>query len=254
MSEAVVSASRGVILEACVASVAQARAAALAGADRVELCGPGDGGTTPSLGLLEACKAALDVPVHVMVRAHTEHFVVNPEWRDVMLRDIQHVIRSGADAIVIGPLTASGDIDIATTSAFVDAAGNTPVVFHRAFDQVPDQLRALDALIALGVQVVLTSGGMKTALEGASMLSRLQERAGTQLSIMAGGGVRSHNVGQLLDAAPLRVVHARATDPEDFARTAAALRAWENARASLSASASATLTAGSTITSTRIHQ
>ncbi len=245
MSEGVVSASRRVVLEACVASVAQARAAVVAGADRVELCGPGDGGTTPSLGLLEACKAVLDVPVHVMVRAHTEHFVVNTEWRDIMVHDIRKVIHSGADAIVIGPLTDSREIDIATTGAFVEAAGNTPVVFHRAFDQVRDQLRALDALIALGVQVVLTSGGMKTALEGASMLSRLQERAASRLTIMAGGGVRARNVGELLDAAPLRAVHARATDPEDFARTATALRRWEAARA--------TSTATSTATPTRKH-
>jgi copper homeostasis protein len=84
--------------------------------------------------------------------------------------------------------------------------------------------------MSVGVQVVLTSGGKKTALEGASMLSRLQEHAGSQLIIMAGGGIRSHNVAQLLEAAPLRAVHARATDPEDFARTAAALRSWEAAR------------------------
>jgi copper homeostasis protein len=230
MSEAGVSASRAVVLEACVASVAQARAAVAAGADRVELCGPGDGGTTPSLGLLSACKEALSVPVHVMIRAHTEHFVVNSEWRDIMQRDIRSAIQAGADAIVIGPLTSSGDIDVDTTRAFVEAAGNAPVVFHRAFDQVQDQLRALESLMSVGVQVVLTSGGKKTALEGASMLSRLQEHAGSQLIIMAGGGIRSHNVAQLLEAAPLRAVHARATDPEDFARTAAALRSWEAAR------------------------
>ncbi len=176
----------------------------------------------------------MHVPVHVMIRAQTEHFVVDHAWRAIMRRDIQLAVGAGADAIVIGPLTDAGDIDIQTTRAFIEVAGSTPVVFHRAFDQVRDQLRAIDALMSLGVQVVLTSGGQKSALEGAGMLSRLQERAGSQLTIMAGGGIRSHNVGALLDAAPLRAVHARATDPEDFARTAAALQGWADARISTS--------------------
>lgn len=215
-----------VLLEACVDSLAQARAAVSAGASRVELCGPGDGGTTPSMGLLEACLAALDVPVHVMIRGHTSDFVVTDDWRAIMRRDIAHAVRAGAHAVVIGPLTPDQEIDIATTREFIRCAEHVPVVFHRAFDRVPDQLRALDALLELGVSAVLTSGKHALAVDGALELARLQAIAGERLVIMAGGGVRADNVRALLEAAPLRAVHARATDPEVFAATAAALRAY----------------------------
>ncbi len=213
-------------LEACVATLAQARAAVDAGATRVELCGPGDGGTTPSMGLLEECLSSLAVPVHVMIRGHTEDFVVTPEWRSVMTRDIQHAVRAGAHAVVIGPLTAGREIDVSTTQAFVESAEHIPVVFHRAFDQVADQLRAIDALLALGLSAALTSGGRSRALDGAAVLAQLQERARDRLTIMAGGGVRADNVGALMRAVPLRAVHARATEPAVFAATALALREY----------------------------
>lgn len=214
----------GVVLEACVATLAQARAAVAAGATRVELCGPGDGGTTPSMGLLEECLRVLQVPVHVMIRGHTEHFMVDAEWRAIMQRDITNAVRAGAQAVVIGPLTRTGEVDVETARAFVEVAEHLPVVFHRAFDQVPDQTRALDTLMALGISAVLTSGGQARALDGAEVLAELQARAGDRLTIMAGGGIRADNVDALLQAAPLRAVHARATEPSVFAETAAALR------------------------------
>jgi copper homeostasis protein len=221
-----VSATDSIVLEACVATIPQALAAVAAGASRVELCGPGDGGTTPSIGLLEECLSALQVPVHVMIRGHTEDFVVSSEWRAIMQRDIQHSVRTGAHAVVIGPLTLNGEIDVDTTRAFVECAQHVPVVFHRAFDRVADQDRALDTLMALGVSTVLTSGGEARALDGAAVLDRLHAAAGDRLTIMAGGGVRADNVRALLETAPLRAVHARATDPHVFAETAAALRAY----------------------------
>jgi len=215
-----------VVLEACVATLAQARAAVDAGATRVELCGPGEGGTTPSMGLLEECLSSLAVPVHVMIRGHTEDFVVSTDWRTIMARDVWHAVQAGAHAVVIGPLTASGEVDVATTRALLESAEHVPVVFHRAFDRVPDQSRALDTLIELGISAVLTAGGQSRALDGALVLAQLQARAGDRLTIMAGGGVRSDNVGPLLRAAPLRAVHARATEPEVFAATAVALREY----------------------------
>lgn len=220
------SGSAGVVLEACVATLPQARAAVSAGADRVELCGPGDGGTTPSMGLLEECLSLLNVPVHVMIRGHTEDFVVSREWRAIMQRDIRHAVRAGAHAVVIGPLTSTGALDSDTTRAFVECAEHVPVVFHRAFDRLADQNRALDTLLGLGISAVLTAGGASRAVDGASVLARLQAAAGDRLTIMAGGGVRADNVRALLEIAPLRAVHARATDPGVFAETASALRAY----------------------------
>ncbi len=219
-----------VLVEACVASVAQARAAAAAGADRLELCGPGNGGTTPSLALVEACVAAVFVPVHVMIRPHDDGFVIDDAWRPVMARDITHSIRAGARGVVFGALHQDGTVDAGTTATLVAAAEGAPVVFHRAFDAVPDQDAALDTLRALGVHGVLTSGAHARAVDGAATLRRLQERAGSALTIMAGGGVRADNVHTLLDDTHLHAVHARATDPPVFAAVVSAVRAWSSAQ------------------------
>lgn len=193
-------------------SAAQAVAAVAAGADRVELCGPGDGGTTPSLALIEACLAAVDVPVHVMIRPHVGGFVVETDWLAIMRRDLTLARGVGAHGFVSGALTAAGQVDVSAMRVLLDVAHDLPVVFHRAFDQTSDAPRALDTLCALGVAAVLTSGHAPSAVEGAKQLAALQQQAGASLTVMAGGHVRATNVAQLLAISPLRAVHARGTD------------------------------------------
>ncbi len=216
-----------VLVEACVASTEQAVAAEAAGADRLELCGPGDGGTTPTLGLLEQCLASVRVPIHVMIRPHADGFEMHRAWHTVMQRDIALSVKAGATGVVMGALDG-GQVDVACVQACVQAAHGAPVVFHRAFDRVSDQERALDMLIALGVRGVLTAGGPERAVDGAEMLARLQQRAGHRLTVIAGGGVRADTVGELLDRAVLREVHVRATDSEVFADAVRAVRGWMN--------------------------
>ena len=201
------------LVEACCDSVATARAAAAAGAGRVELCGPGDGGTTPSLGLLARCRDAVSVPLHVMIRPHVRDFCYDADDLAVMLRDIESAKAIGADGVVIGPLRADGTIHREQVAQLVAHARPLRVTFHRAFDRTPDQMAALDVLLETGVDLVLTSGGAPTALDGADRLAALQARAGDRLTVLAGGGIRSANIRALLDRAPLREVHARATDP-----------------------------------------
>ena len=214
-----------VLVEACVASTEQAIAAETNGADRLELCGPGDGGTTPSLGLLEQCLASVRIPVHVMIRPHADGFEMPRAWHAVMQRDIALSMQAGATGVVMGALDG-GHIDEACVQACVQAADGAPVIFHRAFDRIADQERALKTLMALGVRGVLTAGGPARAVDGAAMLAWLQRRAGTRLTVIAGGGVRADTVAPLLDRAALREVHVRATDSAVFADTVRAVRAW----------------------------
>ena len=201
------------LVEACCDSVSTARAAVAAGAGRVELCGPGDGGTTPSLGLLARCREAITVPLHVMIRPHVRDFLYDEEELDVMGGDIVAAKSVGADGVVIGPLRADGTIHVEQVAELVALAQPLRVTFHRAFDRTPDQRTALETLIEAGVDLVLTSGGAPTALAGASTLAALQAQAGDRLTVLAGGGIRGDSIRALLDRAPLREVHARATDP-----------------------------------------
>jgi len=201
------------LVEACCDSVATARAAEQFGAGRIELCGPGDGGTTPSLGVMARCREELTVPIHVMIRPHTRDFLYDEDDIDVMANDIIAAKSLAIDGVVLGPLQANGHIHSQQLAELVALARPMKVIFHRAFDRVPDQRMALDVLLLHGVDGILTSGGARTALEGAEALRRLQQQAGARLTVMAGGGVRSDTARDLVAVSRLREIHARGTDP-----------------------------------------
>jgi copper homeostasis protein len=201
------------LVEACCDSVHTARAAQQFGAGRVELCGPGDGGTTPSLGLIARCRDELTVPLHVMIRPHTHSFLYDEDDMDVMCSDIVAAKSLGVNGVVFGPLHGDHSIDLRQVAELVALARPMKVTFHRAFDRTPDALEALEQLLTLDVDYILTSGHSRTALDGASRLQALQARAGDRLVVLAGGTVRAENVQRLIEQSHVREVHARGTDP-----------------------------------------
>ena len=201
-----------ILVEACVDSVASALAAERGGARRLELCDAlFDGGTTPSAGMIAACKESVSIPVFVMIRPRGGGFVYSDAERDVMRRDIVVARELGADGVVIGGLRPGGLVDLELVRLLVDAAHGLPVTFHRAFDLVPDFGTALDSLAGAGVQRILTAGGRSTAAEGAEVLATLVRRAGSRIVVMAGGGVREDNVESLVSISGVREVHVRLT-------------------------------------------
>jgi copper homeostasis protein len=202
----------GVLVEACVDSVESSQAAERAGARRLELCDAlFDGGTTPSAGMIAACREVVSIPIFVIIRPRGGGFVYSDAELDVMRRDVVAARGLGADGVVIGPLRADGRVHEEHTRILVDAAADLPVTFHRAFDFVPDLDAALETLIAAGVRRVLSSGGAPTAREGAEKLASLVRQAGTRLTVMAGGSVREDHVRALVDATGVREVHVRLT-------------------------------------------
>lgn len=210
------------LIEACVDSVESARAAQEAGADRLELCGPGDGGLTPAAALLAAVMAVATVPVHVMIRPREGDFeYTGPEF-SAMVDSVIAAREAGAKGVVFGVLRDDHTIDLARMAELIVTAWPLRVCCHRAFDRTPDADVALDDLLALGMDVVLTSGHARTALEGAPMLARHVKRAAGRIRILAGGGVRAGNVRALMESSGVRHVHARATDPATFADLARA--------------------------------
>jgi copper homeostasis protein len=200
-----------VIVEACVDSVESSVAAERGGAGRLELCDAlFDGGTTPSAGMIAACRERVTIPISVIIRPRGGGFVYSDAELDVMRRDIVAARGLGADGVVIGPLMPNGTVDEERARALVEAAGDLPVTFHRAFDFAPDLSAALETLVALGVTRVLTSGGAPTAREGVAAIAALVRQAGDRLVIMAGGGVRAENVAEVIGAG-VREVHVRLT-------------------------------------------
>jgi copper homeostasis protein len=207
-----------VLVEACVDAIDAALEAARGGAGRIELCGELlQGGVTPSAGLIAAVWERIDVPLHVLVRPRTGDFLYTDDELDVMRRDVEQVKTLGVDGIVLGALTADGDVDVARLRSLVELARPMSVTFHRAFDFVRRQDAALDALLELGVDRVLTSGGAPTALEGVASIAELVRRAGHRIIVMAGGSITASNVAEIVAAAGVREVHVRGAASVDSA-------------------------------------
>ena len=144
-----------------------------------------------------------------MIRPHGGDFVYSDDEIAAMKRDIADATKMGVSGIVSGILTPDARVDTERTRTLVSAAAGLPVTFHRAFDSAQDLSRALEQLMELGVSRILTSGGAGTALEGASVISALVDQARDKIAIIAGGGVRDHNVRELVELTSVREVHAR---------------------------------------------
>ncbi len=202
------------LLETIVISLDDARAAAAAGADRFELCSAlALGGLTPSAGVLAKIKNEIEVPVLCMVRPREGGMAYAAGEFETMLLDAEIFLDSGADGLVFGVLTPEGRLDLPRIREFLKvvrkAAGTRPVTttFHRAFDVVAEPERALEELIELGVDRILTSGRAATALEGAERIRALRERAGGRIGILPGGGIGLDNLREVVQRTGTDEVH-----------------------------------------------
>ena len=192
--------------ELAVQDVAGVRVAQALGVDRMELCTAlALGGLTPSVALIEQA-ADGEVPVHVLVRPRAGGFDYDADERRLILADVRAALAAGAAGVVIGGIRRGG-VDEDLVRAVLDVAGE--VTFHRAFDAVEDPQQALEVLADLGVRRVLTTGGRDRAADSLPELARLQQLAGEELEIMAGGGIGPENVAAVA-ATGVVAVHASA--------------------------------------------
>ncbi|CAB4050039.1 copper homeostasis protein CutC [Paraburkholderia phenoliruptrix] len=199
-----------VLLEVIATTVADARLAAQAGADRLELItAMGEGGLTPSLGLIEAVVETVSIPVNVIVRPHSRSFVYDADDHAVMLRDVRAVKAAGANGVVIGMLNARGEIDREQLARAIDAADGLAITFHRAFDEVRDQRRALDVLLGFdAVTNVLTSGGKPSVLDAeATIRDLVREASGSHCTVLAGAGLTVDAVAGFVNRTQVQAVH-----------------------------------------------
>lgn len=209
-------ASQDLLVEAVCCSADDCVEAEAGGADRIELCGElVVGGLTPSLGTLIEARAATQLPILQMIRPRAGGFCYSAREFDTMRRDAKLALAYGAEGIVFGVLRSSGEVDVdrcrelvaITRAATLTDGRPREAVFHRAFDVVPEPFAALEALIALGVTRILTSGRQPTALAGAPLIRDLAARADGRIEILPGGGIRDTNVLDLVRETGLRHVH-----------------------------------------------
>lgn len=195
--------------EVCANSVESCLAAQAGGADRVELCaGIPEGGTTPSYGDIATARELLThTRLHVIIRPRGGDFLYTPVEQRIMLKDIENARRLGADGVVFGCLTPEGDIDIALMKQLLEAAQGMSVTFHRAFDVCRQPKQALETLIQLGCQRILTSGAQPTAEQGIPLLKELQAQADGRIILLAGCGVNENNIARIADETGIREFH-----------------------------------------------
>ncbi|KQS32696.1 copper homeostasis protein CutC [Dyadobacter sp. Leaf189] len=188
-------------IEVCAYSLESCINAQAGGAGRIELCGGlGEGGTTPSAGLIEIVKQYIEIPLYVMIRPRGGDFVYDFFEEEIMKKDIDVAKKLGANGVVLGILNAEGQVDVQRTKALVDYAAPMKVTFHRAFDLTPDPHKALKAVIETGAERILTSGQKASAIQGIDLLAALAKEANGKIEIMAGGGVNPENAAELAAA------------------------------------------------------
>lgn len=185
-------------IEVCTNSVASCVEAQKGGAMRVELCaGIPEGGTTPSQGTITVTRELIEIPIHVIIRPRAGDFLYSPEEIRVMERDIAVAKDCGANGVVIGCLTPKGEIDCKLTEQLVKCANGLSVTFHRAFDMCVDPMKALEELINLGCNRILTSGQMPTAEAGIPLLRKLVEKSAGRIIILPGCGINENNIWKI---------------------------------------------------------
>lgn len=202
------------LLEVCAASLDSAREAAKGGAERIELCCALElDGLTPSEEDILAARQIAGLRLHVLIRPRAGDFVYDESEFATMSDQIAFCKKAGVDGIVIGALTAEGNIDTAHLRPLVLAARPMSVTFHRAFDhcRLPEQ--AMEDIIALQCDRLLTSGQAPTAAEGIPLLARLHQLAAGRITIMPGAGVNPSNVAQILNATHCDEIHSSARHP-----------------------------------------
>lgn len=188
------------IIEIATSDFRTTAAAVKGGADRIELCANlAEGGTTPSLGTIRQCRDAFGVALYPIIRPRGGDFLYSEEEFQVMLQDIKFCKHLGCDGVVIGMLNSDGTIDVKRTEALVTVAYPLGVTFHRAFDRCKDPRQALEQLIEIGCERILTSGQQPSVVDGVELVAELQQQADNRIIIMPGSGVRKENIKMLAD-------------------------------------------------------
>ena len=200
--------SRKSVLEVCTGNLQSVIAAVEGGAERIELCSALSlDGLTPSIGLLKYVRTHFpQLKIHVLIRSREGDFVYDKADLETMLTDIREAVPY-ADGIVCGALTKEGDIDVEALRLMIEASGEKPFTFHRAFDRCRNPKEALEQIIEAGCKRILTSGQQPTAEQGIPLLRELNEQAAGRLIIMPGGGVNEKNARLILDQTGCIEIH-----------------------------------------------
>lgn len=197
-----------IILEACVGNYKEGKRAFELGANRIELCDNlKEGGTTPSYGTILKCRKDLSIDINVIIRPRGGNFIYSKEEVEIMKKDLEICKEVGVNGVVFGFLKEDNTLDYELTKEFVALAKPLSITFHMAFDEIENKFSALDSLIDLGIDRVLTKGGKNSANENKEVLKKLVEYAKGRIIILPGGGVNKDNFLDIKEYTGAREFH-----------------------------------------------
>jgi copper homeostasis protein len=196
------------IKECCVGSYIEAKQAYENGADRIELCDNLlEGGTTPSYGTIKNSVSNISIPINVIIRPRSGNFIYSDEEFEIMLDDIKICKDLMVNGIVYGVLNNENKIDVEKVKLIMAAASPLKQTFHMAFDEIENKKEAIDILVSLKVDRILTKGGENSALENLNSLQNLITYAQDKIIIIPGGGVNKDNLVQVIKETGAKEVH-----------------------------------------------
>jgi copper homeostasis protein len=196
------------IIEIATTDFESTKSAVAGGADRIELCANlVEGGVTPSYGVIKKCRELFDVKIYPIIRVRGGDLLYTDEEYECMYQDALMCKEIGTDGIVTGFLHSDGSIDVKRTSKIIDAVYPLGVTFHRAFDRCNDPFKAMEQLIAIGCERILTSGQQLVATDGMELIAELNKQSGNRIIIMPGSGVRASNIKQLAETTGCKEFH-----------------------------------------------
>ena len=188
------------IIEIATSDFVTTQSAVAGGADRIELCANlAEGGTTPSYGTLIKCREAFTVSLYPIIRPRGGDFLYTNDEFAIMLQDVKLCKELGYDGVVIGLLNKDGSIDIKRTAQLIEVAYPLGVTFHRAFDRCKDPFEAMEQLIDIGSERILTSGQQPSVVDGVELVATLNKAADERIIIMPGSGLRKENIKMLAE-------------------------------------------------------
>lgn len=222
------------LLEVCCGNLESVDAAVAGGARRIELCSAleVDGLTPPAEWIREARRRYPSLTIHVLVRPRAGNFVYTPEEIERTASQEEEALEAGADGIVIGCLTEESDVDEPALRRLMqvvdewnlETGKRVTVTFHRAFDRCRWPFDALERIISLGCDRILTSGQGETVVDGSDMLRELRKRAAGRIILLPGGGVTPKNAGQILSRTGCTEIHASASETIDGKKVTSAAK------------------------------
>lgn len=202
-----------ITVEICAQSITSALIAQEGGADRIELCSALEvGGLTPSYATLVEAKKRLTLNIAVLIRPRAGDFFYSDLEYEIIKKDIAFCKELGVQGVVVGVLKQNKELDVERMKELLELARPMQVACHRAFDQTPDGFKAMQQLIDLGYDRILTCGQAENVYAGKEKLKQLVEQADGRIAIMPGNGVTLDNIAEIVNVTQVKDIHLTAKE------------------------------------------